>query len=143
MKSLPRCVCNTRDGTQCGRRVSDGSNPPICHLHRAQQEGKSVSPLTAPSVFDPEATLRKIAANAKHSHQVQALRLLLDRQGCPACAARADSENPDDRIDIWGDVTPHEGERLKVLIAELQPRLLEFKQLRSAVVARIKQGTAK
>ena len=142
-KPLPRCVCITKDGTQRGRRVSDGSNPPVCHVHRAQQAGTSVSPLTEPLAFSPEETLRRIAADSKHAHQVQALRMLLDRQGCSTCAARAATEDPDGRIDVWGDVTDHEGERLRALIAELQPRLLEFKQIRAAVVARIKQGTTK
>jgi hypothetical protein len=106
----------------------------------ATAEGKPVSPLTEPSPFDPEATLRKIAANPKHQHQVQALRLLLDRQGCPTCAARTAADDPDDRIDIGGDVTDQERDRLRVLFAELRPRLDEFKQIRATVVARIKEN---
>ena len=92
--------------------------------------------MSAPTPFDPEAKLLKIAAKDGHTHQLQAIRILMNREKCRACAAR--QEDPDDRIDIWGDVTDQEGERLRVLIDELQPRLLEFKQLRAAVVTRIK-----
>jgi hypothetical protein len=41
-----------KDGSQCSRRVSDGSTPPVCHIHRAQQQGTSVSPLTQPVDLD-------------------------------------------------------------------------------------------
>jgi hypothetical protein len=29
-----RCSANDRKGQQCGRRVKDGSNPPLCHIHK-------------------------------------------------------------------------------------------------------------
>lgn len=134
---LPICAAiNKKDRERCGRRAQPGGL--LCHIHAAVAEGKPVAPLTEPSPFDPETTLRKIAANSKHPNQVQALRMLLDRQGCPTCAARTAADGPDDRIDIWGDVTDQEKARLNVLFAELRPRLDEFKQIRATVVARIK-----
>lgn len=129
IKSLPICVCVTRDGSRCGRRVSDGSNPPVCHVHRAQQEGKRVGALTEPSPFDPETTLRRIAADRKHPNQVQAIRLLLDREKCRACAARAEGEV--DFQKFWRNVTDDEKARLKVISAEI-------KQIKADVRKRIK-----
>jgi hypothetical protein len=133
---LPICAAITRDGTRCGRRAAPEGL--LCHIHRAAAEGKAVGPLVEPSPFDPEATLRKIAANPKHQHQVQALRLLLDRQGCPTCAARAAAEDPDERIDIWGDVTVQERARMSVLFAEFQQVHGEIQQIKATVIARIK-----
>ena len=136
MKSLPICAAIAKkDGERCGRRAQPGGL--LCHIHAAAAEGRTVGRLTEPSPFDPETTLRKIAANSKHPNQVQALRMLLDRQQCSTCAARA-AEDPDDRIDISGDMTDQERARLKVLFAELRPRLDEFKQIRATIVARIK-----
>ena len=133
---LPICAAITRDGTRCGRRASAGKL--LCHIHVATAEGKPVGPLTEPSPFDPEATLRKIAANPKHQHQVQALRLLLDRQGCPTCAARKAAEDPDERIDIAGDMTDSERVRMSEIIRAFNPLIAEYKQIRATVVARIK-----
>lgn len=92
-KSLPICTCLTKDGSRCGRRVSDGSNPPVCHVHRAQQAGKPVGALTEPAPFDAERKLLKIAANDRHPQQLQALKLLRERNNCEACAARANEGN--------------------------------------------------
>ncbi len=76
-RTFPRCTCVTRDGSQCGRRVTDGSNPPVCHIHRAAAAGGSVSPLTTramgtddiPRILlkmfsDPDATVRLRAIDA-------------------------------------------------------------------------------
>jgi hypothetical protein len=69
--------------------VSDGSNPAICHVHRAQQAGKPVGALTEVAPFDAERKLLKIAANDRHPQQLQALKLLRERNNCEVCAARA------------------------------------------------------
>lgn len=90
MKSLPICVSLTRDGTPCGRRASPGNL--VCHIHLAQQSGKAVGALTQPAPFDAQQKLLKIAANDKHPHQLQALRLLREREECQGCKARIDSE---------------------------------------------------
>lgn len=139
MKNLVRCAAIAKkDGQRCGRRAAAGEL--LCHIHRAAAEGKPVSALTVPTVFDPREKLLRIASRDGHVHQMAAIKILMNQEKCQACAARAAAEDPDEHVDIWGDVTDHEGERLRVLIAEIQPRLVEYKQIKGAVIARIKQG---
>ena len=83
----PNCSCVTRNGSPCGRKVTDGSQPPVCHVHRLAAQGKSVSPLTQAAPFDPVAKMKKIAMNDRHPQQLQALKELRE-SGCVACAAR-------------------------------------------------------
>ena len=49
--------------------------------------------LTEPAPFDAETKLLKIAANDRHPQQLQALKLLRERDNCEACAARANEGN--------------------------------------------------
>jgi hypothetical protein len=84
-KLLPRCVMRAKDGSQCSRRVSDGSVPPVCHLHRGLNGG-----IALPEPFEPMSKLRKIAANDSHPRQVEAIKQILDREAtdeCPTCTA--------------------------------------------------------
>lgn len=129
--SLPICACLTRDGSRCGRRVADGSNPPVCHIHRAQQEGKGA--LTQPAPFDPDAKLLKIAAKDGHPHQLQAIRMLRDRESCRACAARAAHDQ--EFQTFWRNLTDDDKARLAKLLATL-------KEIKTEVRNRIStQGT--
>ena len=73
MKSFP-CVARCRDGSPCGRRVTDGSNPPICHLHK-QTIGKPFV-----STKTPLQRVEKIAADDRHQHQMAAIKILLERE---------------------------------------------------------------
>lgn len=126
-KTLPICSAITkRDGTRCGRRAPEGSL--LCHIHRASAEGKPVGPLVEPSPFDPEAKLLKIAAKDGHVHQLQAIRLLMNREKCRACAARAEGDI--DFQTFWRNQTDDEKARLQVLVTELN-------KIKDAVRARI------
>lgn len=116
-KSLPICTCLTKDGSRCGRRVSDGSNPPICHVHRAQQAGKPVGALTEPAPFDAERKLLKIAANDRHPQQLQALKLLRERTECARCAANADADK--ERSAFFASLNHDDKARLAEVIAAL------------------------
>ena len=78
-RNLPRCVCPTRDGSPCGRRVGDGSIPPVCHIHRLQAEGKGNSPII-PSVSDePEAILKRLMKDPDPAIRLRAVTSFLDR----------------------------------------------------------------
>jgi hypothetical protein len=109
---FPRCVSLCRNGTQCGRRVSDGSNPPVCHVHSNQQA------LTVPAPFDANQKLLKIAANDKHPHQLQAIRLLRERDECETCKARNDSE--DESGALVRAANPDQRARLSALLAAMR-----------------------
>jgi hypothetical protein len=96
-RSLPRCTCVTKDGSTCGRRVSDGSNPPVCHIHRAHQQGRTVSPLTEPIDIDEEKILRRLMRDADPSIRLRAVTAWIEFKGkvekeCPRCEARRDDE---------------------------------------------------
>ena len=71
-KSAPRCVSVCRDGTQCGRRVTDGSNPPVCHIHA----GRSKSPIISDEV-DEVKILKRLARDANPQVRLRAVDLLL------------------------------------------------------------------
>lgn len=88
---LPRCAAMTRDGSQCGRRVADGSNPPICHVHAGPAQGGAAASAAVP--FDGEKLLRKLAHSSNEGVALRATDLLMQLKGasgCATCAARAD-----------------------------------------------------
>lgn len=66
--ALPRCVFTNRDGTQCARRVKDGSNPAICHLHSGGQQVD----------VDDYDLAQRLARNKDPRVQLRALDLLRD-----------------------------------------------------------------
>ena len=135
-KSLPICAAITKkDGTRCGRRAAPEGL--LCHIHQAKAEGRTVSALTEPTPFDAEAKLRKIAAKDGHPNQVQAIRMLLDRQQCSTCAARA-AEAPDDFEDILRARTEPEKERMRELFADFKKFFDELNQIKDAIRARIR-----
>lgn len=96
-KRFPRCSCACKDGSQCGRRVTDGSQPPICHVHRAQINGTSISPLTIPfaaTTVDREAMYQTLMRDPDSSIRLRALEAFEKREerltkGCATCAERA------------------------------------------------------
>jgi hypothetical protein len=122
MKLTPTCSCSTRDGSRCGRKVTDGSQPPVCHIHKAQAAGSSVSPLTSPAPFDALEKITKLAAKEGPS-QLGALKLLMEldsERSCPRCAARdADASNLNLEL-----CTPEEHDELK----SLAQRMIALKQ---------------
>src|SRR5688500_4190035 len=73
---LPRCTSVTvKDGSQCGRRVADGSNPPVCSVH----QGKTTSPLIPPAnEIDEIKILMKLARDSVPRVRLRAVDLLLD-----------------------------------------------------------------
>jgi hypothetical protein len=91
-KSLPRCSCVTKDGTQCGRRVADGSQPPVCSAH-----ARHTSPLTQRVERTPEEILRKLMSDRDPSIRLRAVTEWIDYQrkqtiGCPRCEQRNEAE---------------------------------------------------
>jgi hypothetical protein len=113
MKLSPHCSHVNKDGTPCGRKVTDGSQPPVCHIHARRNGGIAV-----PGPFDPASKLRKIAANDRHPQQLQALKVLLDRETtCPRCAAAVEATTA--REQFLARITPEQRDRLRELIAEV------------------------
>lgn len=79
MKRTPNCTHACRDGQPCGRKVTDGSQPPVCHIHRAKAEGRSNSPLSpTPDDVDPIRILKRLARSSNESTSLKAVDLLLD-----------------------------------------------------------------
>jgi hypothetical protein len=68
----PRCSGACNDRTICGRRVIDGSQPPLCHLHQAKARGESLSPIIPP--LDDVNPLRRLKRLARSSNEQVALR---------------------------------------------------------------------
>jgi hypothetical protein len=114
-KTLPRCVMRAKDGSQCARRVSDGSYPPTCHIHAAKQRGTSISPLTQPVELDEMEILRKLARSGSEQVQLRAVDLLLSlrKEGTDA-----PKQNVEDLT--WLErATDAQRERLRDLVAEI------------------------
>lgn len=69
------CSVRCADGSPCGRRVTDGSQPPICHIHRAKANGvfanggQLTSNLPPP---DPMVVLQKDMRASEPSVRVRA-----------------------------------------------------------------------
>jgi hypothetical protein len=95
----PRCTATTKPGLPCSRYVTDGSQPPTCHIHQLAAKGGAGITRTAP--VDPLAKLKKIAATDRHPKQFDAIKQLLDRTDCPSCAARQKREV------AWRPLVPH------------------------------------
>ena len=90
VKSFP-CVARCADGSPCGRRVTDGSNPPLCHIHKAGAIG---APFKVKRK-SPEQVLDDLMHSRDESIRLRAADAFLKRQEretlCPRCAAnRAD-----------------------------------------------------
>src|SRR5262245_19056430 len=76
MKRRILCSCVNTDGTRCGRSFTDGSNPPICHIHRAgatgQNVGKEFGKGPQPSET-PEEIVRKLLSDSDASVHLRAV----------------------------------------------------------------------
>lgn len=96
MNLAPRCVGVCKDNTQCGRRVIDGSQPPLCHLHRANP---NLSPIIPPPDADVDEIklLRQLTRSTDPRVKLRAVDLLItlrrkDEKGCERCAERAEKD---------------------------------------------------
>lgn len=138
---LPICAAITRDGTRCGRRAQPEGL--LCHIHVAKAEGKPVGALTEPSPFDPKSKLLKIAAKDGHPHQLQAIKILLERDGessCPECAARKKANQDyeverDEEEKVIRAMTDDEYQRRRTLIAEWIASFNTYKEFMAAMRA--------
>ncbi len=119
-KSLPRCSMRCKDGTQCGRRVSDDSNPPTCHVHAALAAGQPVSPLTEPAEIDEIRILKRLANDKNPQVRLRAVDQLLSWQSkqltCPACAARRERDTR--HVAILAAASDEDKSRALVLMRE-------------------------
>lgn len=134
---LPRCVGMTRDGSQCGRRVPDGSNPPQCHLHRPNPNLSPIIPDPGESV-DALKILRRLAKDKDARVRLRAVDLLLslkdhENKAADACARCARMKD-DNGFKIEA-LSVEERRRMIVLVAEI-------KRIKNAVRERITNGTA-
>ncbi len=119
-KSLPRCSMLCKDGTQCGRRVSDGSNPPVCHVHQQVAAGQPVGALTEPAEIDEMRILKRLANDKNPQVRLRAVDQLLSWQSkqltCPACAAR--SEHDEELAERLAAASDEDKERASALLRE-------------------------
>ena len=123
MNILPRCVGACRDNTQCSRRVKDGSNPPLCHLHRANPALSPIIPQA--DDLDELKLLRRLAHDRDSRVRLRAVDLLIkirDRaerdNDCPRCAARqADARQ---RADVFRRLTDAQKEEGHALLKRWQ-----------------------
>ena len=145
MKSLPICAAIAKkDGRRCGRRAQPGQL--LCHIHIASAAGRPVGALVEPTPFDPVEKLLKIAANDKHQHQLQAIKLLRDRdgdseEGCRECAVRKkDDQAANDEYDATlRAMTDDEYRRHRALTEEWIAAYNQCKAFRIACAERIAQ----
>jgi hypothetical protein len=90
MTLLPRCLGRCRDGSQCSRRVTDGSHPPMCHLHNGTPSASPIIP--PPDEVDEMKILRRLAKDPTPQIRLRAVDLLIslrqkEEKGCERCAA--------------------------------------------------------
>lgn len=104
IRPYPRCTATTKSGLTCSRRVTDGLQPAICHVHRLAMKGGGG--LTRPVPFDPLTKLKRIAAQDAHPKQLDAIKQLLERTGCPRCAAECQKRA--DWPSVFARLTPDE-----------------------------------
>jgi hypothetical protein len=97
-KRTPRCSCVCADGSQCGRTVVDGSQPPICHIHRSvaagnPHNGGTTNPRKART---PEEVIELLMHSKDESIRLRAADAYLKRQeaqrDCLACKSRQEGE---------------------------------------------------
>lgn len=70
-----RCMANAKDGTRCGRWVTDGSNPSLCHKHKPNAPAVGIIP--PDEAIDEVKILRKLARDANPQVRLRAVDLLL------------------------------------------------------------------
>ena len=93
MKRYPNCSCACAEGSPCGRRVTDGSQPPVCHIHRAQLNNGSVGVPFQPKPvvkLTPLEVVTKLMDDPDSSVRLRACDLLMKFDAtCTVCVARA------------------------------------------------------
>lgn len=117
---LPRCSGVTSDNSQCGRRVADGSNPPLCHIHAAMARGEAASALTDTDV-DEIAILKRLARSSNEQIKLRAVDLLLE-------VKRKQKATDDERQLVAGPtarqfldaLTADEREQVRALVRQLR-----------------------
>ncbi len=117
----------TADGSQCGRRVSDSSAPPICHIHRGLNGG------VAQSTVEPDDLLgqaRRLLRDRDATVRLRAIDLCLKLEErrenrCPSCARR--SQEDAERSALLDKVTDHERERLRTLLTDVRGILSAYR----------------
>jgi hypothetical protein len=92
----------TKDGSQCGRRVADGSSPPICSVHQQQAKGNAGS-LTQPVAANPEDIYQRLMRDSDPAIRLRAVDAWMayqDKQksGCDTCRARAEANKINDQF---------------------------------------------
>lgn len=132
-KILPRCAAVTRDGSPCGRRVKDGSQPPLCHLHKP---GATVPNTFQPAERSPLEIIQKLMNDSDPSIRLRAVDMYQkyeEKKGCATCAAReSESQNNDD---LFGRATPAQLVEFGALVAECKATYAKFNALRNLVRA--------
>jgi len=89
-KRTPKCSCVCRDGSPCLRGVTDGSNPPVCHVHRTQQAGQPQPGYSAPPA-NPEDVLQKLLSDQNPRIRLRAAESWLAQK------EKQKAADPDDR----------------------------------------------
>jgi hypothetical protein len=114
MKSV-RCSCVCSDGSPCGRRVTDGSNPPICHIHKGHAGFQRKSQT-------PEQVLDDLMRSKDEAIRLRAADAFLKRQerqtACPRC--QAERERDQDREAAVARLTADQRHQIHELIQRVR-----------------------
>jgi hypothetical protein len=122
---LPRCSGVTSDRSQCGRRVADGSNPPLCHIHAAIARGQAANALTdTGDDFDEIKALKRLARSSNEQIKLRAIDLLLERKRKQKEQDVKDAPGPTARM-FLDALLPEERELVRSLVRQLN----EFKEV--------------
>jgi hypothetical protein len=108
-----RCMATTKDGSRCGRYVTDGSIPAICHKHRPDAPAVGVIP--PDDQIDEVKILKKLARDANPQVRLRAVDLLLSLKA--KGATTTDPHEP--AVDITR-LTPSERSRLEQLLLAIR-----------------------
>jgi hypothetical protein len=74
VKRRIRCACVAADGQQCGRTVTDGSQPPICHIHRNKANG-TLAGIAQPKTRTPKEIIEKLLTDSDPSVRLRAVEM--------------------------------------------------------------------
>lgn len=123
----------TRKNLQCGRRVIDGSVPPICHVHKAAAAGVPLSPNVKRYVSanrSPEELLTRLLQSKDERIILSALELLRRREERGTCI----------QCDLARERQSATAELLTVLDAAQRLRLLDALAIIRDVKAEVNHG---
>lgn len=103
----------TKSGSRCGRWVTDGSLPALCHKHKPNAPAVGIIP--PEEAIDEVKILRKLARDANPQVRLRAVDLLLSLKSkdAPTSASRALG------VDV-ARLTPSERTRLEALVAAVR-----------------------